>query len=496
MDKEKDVNKKIIAYCLEEKHYLQIVMSNDFTQDDFMLGHKFQRDEKQRELRSDNKETDGEWEEFRGLAVMFSMIKRYYDMRNEVITDFFVEDLFQNKKITKSTYMLWKSKMTLNMGSFSENELFDLIEVKKRMMIEKKCYEFSFDIVNNRIDYETQSNVIMKTLGDIVSIDQKANRDLDFGMNINDNIEERKSKYQDKSTVEVFKTGFNKIDNSLDAGGLQRSHYTAIIGRKGAGKSLLMMNIAYNMWKQHKNICVITLEVNQDTWVKRIDSFASKVAIKKLSSCEYQNQEEKQLLMDSLDYFGENKDENGNKINGIFTIKFMTQGTNLSKIDKWIDEAEKRYKVKYDVVVIDYAGIIEPKITQKDERTKYKQISDELKIMAQTRNCVVLTAYQMNRNGEKSEFASSSNIAHSDSIADSLELGIEIKIDKNPSVEEGSIASFKNRNGSDFFFPFDKRYDIMAVVEKQSLDDIADSISKSIQETNINVKGWGFNDND
>ena len=56
--------------------------------------------------------------------------------------------------------------------------------------------------------------------------------------------------------IKYIKSGFASIDAE---GGFRTSELVYVIGRKGDGKSVLLLNLAHNMWKDGHNVILFSI---------------------------------------------------------------------------------------------------------------------------------------------------------------------------------------------------------------------------------------------
>ncbi len=458
---------KILSYATHDKSYLEVVLTN-FEEKD--------------------------WES--QYASYFKLLKIYYERYQDVITYDFIENLHQKYKISNDTfikYMALKPRLK-DTKILNEADLMSAIDAKKEDILRKKYLNLVEHIIDTKDNLYEVSNVMIDKMMNIVNYVNQSSTKTNFGQNLNENTEQRFLEYTEPSmSPEKFATGFKQLDTSM-AGGLVRQNLMYVMGRKGAGKSVLMLNLGYNIWKQHKNVLFITLEVSEKDYFRRLDSLASGIPIKRLKMADFATDTEKNIVKNYLETKKNNMDEEGNVINGILKIIQMNQFSTTTQINVAIDQIEKKQGLKFDAIIVDYAGIISPSVPQREERTKHKMIADELKLMAQKRNCVVISGVQMNREGSKSEFITASHTAYSDGISDSLDWGLAIMFPDNPDSQTGKIQTFKTRDGEGCYFNFNKRYDIMKIQEEEGIDTLTKEISETIQD--LSTKGWGFSDED
>lgn len=136
-----------------------------------------------------------------------------------------------------------------------------------------------------------------------------------------------------------------------------------------------------------------------------------------------------------------------------------------SSIEAHLLLEQRKRQVKFDVIVVDYAGIMQPDYVIAEKRHQQGAIALSLKQIARKYNCAVYSASQMSRQGrsdinQKGGHADSAHIAESDQVADHIDWGIAIKITDVES-DVGILESFKTRDAAPFSFSFRKNYAMM-----------------------------------
>jgi hypothetical protein len=96
------------------------------------------------------------------------------------------------------------------------------------------------------------------------------------------------------------------------------------------------------------------------------------------------------------------------KKSGQFQVKYMPSGKTSNDIRSYLKEYEIKMGRKVDVLLVDYLDLLMPiskKISPADLFIKDKYVSEELRNLAVEKNCVFVTAAQLNRGAvEEVEF--------------------------------------------------------------------------------------------
>jgi hypothetical protein len=96
------------------------------------------------------------------------------------------------------------------------------------------------------------------------------------------------------------------------------------------------------------------------------------------------------------------------KKSGTFQVKYMPSGKTANDIRSYLKEYEIKLGRRVDVLLVDYLDLLMPiskKISPADLFIKDKYVSEELRNLAVEKNCIFVTAAQLNRGAvEEVEF--------------------------------------------------------------------------------------------
>src|SRR5574343_92495 len=183
----------------------------------------------------------------------------------------------------------------------------------------------------------------------------------------------------------LLSTGWWSVDDMI-GGGLGRQELVLFTANSGGGKSVVMLNLGYNLLKQGLNGVYISLEMRGNVVVKRLYSMISRIAGKKI----FLNKLE---VGQAIETFRENGA-------GKFFIKRMREGTTTANdIIAYLRELEAVHGFKPDFVVIDYIDIMASVQKTKSDNmfTKDKLVTEEIRAIGFDFNCLVISASQLGR---------------------------------------------------------------------------------------------------
>ena len=188
------------------------------------------------------------------------------------------------------------------------------------------------------------------------------------------------------------KTGWETVDKRL-FGGFNRGELNIFAGGSGAGKSLFLANLGVNFALAGLNVVYLTLELSEPLVGMRVDSMTTGVSTKEIFKD-----------LDNIDM----KVRMIGKKAGAFQIKYMPSGKTCNDIRSYMKEFEIKMGKKIDILLVDYMDLLMPlskKISAENLFVKDKYVSEELRNLAMEKNCVCVTAAQLNRGAvEEVEF--------------------------------------------------------------------------------------------
>ena len=179
--------------------------------------------------------------------------------------------------------------------------------------------------------------------------------------------------------------GIDALDQLLN--GIRRREVGVVYGGTGTGKSIMLGNFAWRLSKQKLHGVVISLELKDFLYAKRMDCIFSGTDIG----------EHKENADFVQQFYDDNKTEMGSVV-----VKFMKTRSNAADIRTFLMEYELRYKRKPDYICVDYLALMG--LVEGNMMNMNKFDSDEIKIfdlqsIAEDYDAYVFTAGQLNREG-------------------------------------------------------------------------------------------------
>lgn len=187
-------------------------------------------------------------------------------------------------------------------------------------------------------------------------------------------------------------SGWQALDQKL-FGGFNRGELNIFAGGSGAGKSLFLANLGVNFAEKGLNVIYLTFELAEELVSMRIDSMITGISTRDI----FKSIDDVEMKVKVI-----------GKKSGALQVKYMPSGKTANDIRSYLKEFEVKTGRKPDVLLVDYLDLLMPvsaKISAENLFIKDKFVSEELRNLAMERNCIFVTASQLNRGAvEEVEF--------------------------------------------------------------------------------------------
>ena len=191
-----------------------------------------------------------------------------------------------------------------------------------------------------------------------------------------------------KDLQEVFKTissGWKWLDNHLGGGFMSegRALY-CFFGQTNVGKSIFLGNIATNILSQNKTVVLISLEMPEQVYAKRISAQLSRIPCDDLK-----------IQIDPLRNFV-NEYKVKNKNSKLIIKEFPPQSITVLQLKNYINKLKSK-GIKPDAIIVDYVNLIAPPTAGLSSYDGIKKITEGLRALTYEFECPLITATQANR---------------------------------------------------------------------------------------------------
>jgi replicative DNA helicase len=191
-----------------------------------------------------------------------------------------------------------------------------------------------------------------------------------------------------KELLKVSKTipsGWNWLDEKIGGGFLSEGRAIYVFyGVTNVGKSIFLGNIASNILNQDKTVVLISLEMSEQVYAKRMSANLTQIAMADLTNSIEPLKKE----------IGSYKTKHKNA--KLIIKEFPPQTVTPNQIKSYLDRLVKK-GIKPDVVVLDYLNLLAPPEKGKNSYESVKAITEQVRAMSYHFECPIITATQANR---------------------------------------------------------------------------------------------------
>ena len=316
-------------------------------------------------------------------------------------------------------------------------------------------------------------------ISDLINEALKLGQSNDFGYHYLKDFEKRfEIKVRSPMT-----TGWKTFDDLMQ-GGLGAGELGVAMAGTGAGKSHILVHLGAQALKEKKTVVHYTLELSETVVARRYDSCITGVKLK------------------DLNVFKDNILEVVKDIEGTLIVKeYPTRSISTTAIKNHLSKLKMR-GIEPDIIIVDYADLINPKKSYGEKRHDLESIYEELRGIAQEHKCPIWTVSQTNRTGYNAELVTMESISEAFSkcfVADFIFTLSRTTEDKNNNTGRFFVA--KNRFGPDgLIYPIKMdTSNVKISVEQNSIDPSAvgknaakeqkDLLRKKYKELQQEMKG-------
>ena len=189
-------------------------------------------------------------------------------------------------------------------------------------------------------------------------------------------------------TFNTFSSGYPFIDTVLGGGFSAKALYV-FMGMPKVGKSLWLGNLAAQAVRSGHNVAIISLEMSDRKYVKRVGANILGIPINEYSDRADDDQMIKKKIQ-SIPY--ESLQVPGN----LYVKEFPTSQATVLDVERYLKKIEEIKRIKFKVVIVDYINIMKNWRNPNSENTymKIKQIAEDLRGIAMANEWSIVTATQ------------------------------------------------------------------------------------------------------
>ena len=233
-------------------------------------------------------------------------------------------------------------------------------------------------------------------------------------------------------------TGWKWLDDKLGGGIMQNGRAMYVFtGETNIGKSIFLGNIATAIARQNKTVLLVSLEMPEMLYAKRLCTNITKIPFSALKN-------DTDNLKTQIETFAK-----GNPQAKILIKEFPPSTITVNHLKAFIKKIQSK-GIKIDALVLDYVNLLHsPTGTNSYERVKYA--AEQLRALSYIFECPVVTATQLNRAGYDAAEPGLNTVSESMALPNTADAMISIWQD-DTDREHGviKIGMMKNRFGANF----------------------------------------------
>ena len=384
-----------------------------------------------------------------GSGLIFETIKNHYITFNSIPT--LKDVILSNKQSTKQNKELIKDTIKQMRELKDETVEYELLIKQTELFIKDSIFTESLIMGADAMGENNQDKKLKSF--QLAEESVKISLESDFGTFVED-IDKR---FQDYLPKNGLKTNMPSFDSVIGDGYMPKTLHL-IAAASGVGKSAMLCSFAVEFLKQKRDVIIISLEMAESEFYKRIDSNLLSTKIYKLQNSKEKLKNEYNKIKDHI---------------GQLVVKeYPAGGLSPLGLQNYIEKLKVERGIKEPVVMVDYLSLIRSdRMTNSDNSYGYyKSVAEELRAVAQKLNLILFTPVQLNRGAIANLEADQSSI--SDSMGTFMTADSVFIISQTPQYKEEKkmrISYVKNRmSGITTFFEIGYDYEHFRVQENQN----------------------------
>lgn len=338
----------------------------------------------------------------------------------------------------------------------------ELMSNTERYIKERAVYKTMLDVAEKLQQGKADTSWVLDQFEKTCNINLTTNYGLDLFNDVDRLV-------ADINTEEpVIPTQWSWLNNLLNGGLLKNGRALYVwLGQTNVGKSIVLGNLAVQCAQQGKTVLLITLEMSEMVYAKRLSSALTKIPIKDLRS-------EVLTMKSAL-----NDIKAKNSAGRIIIKEFPPSTITPSQLSAFVKKLRNK-GIFPDVIVLDYLNLLHSaQGSNSYERIKF--ICEQVRAMSYTYNCPIVSVTQANRSAFSTE-PELTGVSESIGLAATADFIASIyQLDED--AENGIIRMgvLKNRFGVNFgSSAFSIDYPTLTITEDEELNSLTDE-SESVR---------------
>ena len=260
----------------------------------------------------------------------------------------------------------------------------------KSDLTDEQLYSYTEKFLQEQAVFNTFLEIVDSKERDVKTIHEKFNKACNVSITTNighDYFEDLEKHITDITTRQTtIKTGWDWLDERLDGGFLEAGRAMYIFaGPTNVGKSIFLSNVATNAAEAGKKVLVVSLEMSEMIYSKRITSKLTSLPINRL-------QDHVDTLKEKVNTFKAVRPDSK-----LLIKEFPPNSITPPQLEAYIKKLNNK-GFKPDIIVLDYLNLMAATYGN-NSYERIKNISEQVRAMSYTFECPVVSATQVNRTG-------------------------------------------------------------------------------------------------
>ena len=398
----------------------------------------------------------------KNIKRIFTLIKNFYIKRSTLPTVTELKSYLINDELKDSFKTIVKNFASID-KNFNDKELEDNTE---RFLKERAIYNTMLSVAEDVSQGKVDSSFILDSFEKSCNVNLQS----EYGLDLFDDIDNLvKDLNTDQPTIP---SGWKFLDDKIDGGFLENGRALYVFaGETNVGKSIFLGNIACNIANQGKTVLIISLEMPELIYAKRLSSNITRIPMRELRG-------ESNNLKHQIESHSKN-----NPDSKILIKEFPPSTVTPQNIQGYVTELKNK-GIKIDVIVLDYLNLLKSAIGN-NSYERIKHVTEDVRALSYVFECPIISATQLNRSGYDEENPGLDTISESIGMAATADCIFSIyQDDEDKELGVVKMGMMKNRFGSNYGHTSLRiDYNTLTISEDESLN-IDDSDGEMSDLTN------------
>jgi len=359
---------------------------------------------------------------------IFTVIKEFYQKRGVKPTPTEIKTYLTTEELKTSFKNVINS-----FNNFDKNLNADELNSNTETFLkEKSVYYTMLEVVDDINKNSVDTSAVLDKFEKACNVSLTTNIGLDL-------LEDTNQIIDDLNKQENYiSSKWKWLDDKIGGGFLESGRSIYIFaGETNIGKSIFLGNIAVNIASQGKTVLLVSLEMPEMIYAKRLCTNITKIPFSHLKS------ESTTLFQQLQDY------RNTNPSSKIIIKEFPPSTITTNNLKAFIKKIVNK-GIKIDALVVDYVNLLHTTIGNNTyERVKY--VTEQLRALSYVFNFPVISATQLNREGYEVSDPGLKTLSESMGLGFTADVILSIwQEDTDKELGVIKMGMMKNRFGANF----------------------------------------------